>query len=177
MLINGYSQHIAHKTLISQDQKNRIQELLSQMFNAITPRTEIDSPVYAWFPEGESTTEMEAISIDDSDPADRAVAQVMVEVNSNIELEAAPSLSAAPLRNFKSMVRELAGTSEEAEINRMRETFVSDLKTGTCSTSMMNGKRASKGRLALGCVFDCRLVSSRATRTDAAASLLGGFRR
>ena len=83
MLINGYSQQIAHKTLISQDQKNRIQELLSQMFNAITPRTEIDSPVYAWFPEGESTTEMEAISIDDSDTADRAVAQVMVETQTS----------------------------------------------------------------------------------------------
>ncbi|MBK7841358.1 MAG: hypothetical protein IPP57_09450 [Candidatus Obscuribacter sp.] len=138
MLIHGYSQHIAHKTLISQDQKNRIQELLSQMFNAITPRTEIDSPVYAWFPEGESTTEMEAISIDDSDPADRAVAQVMVEVNSNIELEAAPSLSAAPLRNFKSMVRELAGTSEEAEINRIpvKTAITGDIVALKCDNSI-----------------------------------------
>lgn len=119
MLINGYSQHLAHKTLISPDQKIRIQELLSQMFNAITPRTEIDSPVYAWFPDGESTTEMEAISVDESDPADRAVAQIMVDVTANVELEAAPSLSVAPLRNFKNLVRELAGTAPNAEINRI----------------------------------------------------------
>jgi len=137
VLIHGYSQQLAHKSLISQDQKNRIQELLSQMFNAITPRTEIDSPVYAWFPEGENTTEMEVVAQEDNDPADHAVAQVMVEVNANIELEAAPSLSAAPLLNFKSMVRQLAGTSEDAEINRIpvKTAITGDIVALKCESS------------------------------------------
>ncbi|MBK9204650.1 MAG: hypothetical protein IPL73_19885 [Candidatus Obscuribacter sp.] len=62
----------------------------------------------------------------------------MVEVNSNIELEAAPSLSAAPLRNFKSMVRELAGTSEEAEINRIpvKTAITGDIVALKCDNSI-----------------------------------------
>lgn len=42
---------------ISQEKKARIQYLLSQMFNAVTPQNQMTSPVYAWFPEGEQTQE------------------------------------------------------------------------------------------------------------------------